>query len=138
MDFKKKLKMRLYTALGCIVIGLAMIAADWVWETENELLSAFGFALIGCGIVRIRNYFLITKNEETIRKREIAEKDERNIAISNRAKSAAFSIYLFLVCVAVIAAEFMGKSALASGLAFSVCALLVLYWASYYVIRKRI
>ena len=68
------------------ILGLVMIAAFNIIETENNFLSSFGFALVVIGIVHIRNYIMITKNEETIKKRQIAETDERNIAIANKAK----------------------------------------------------
>ena len=85
MDFKKKLKTRLYTAISYIVIGIVMIIVSNILKTDNDFLSSFGLALSVCGVVRIRNYFIITKNDETIRKQEIAETDERNISISNKA-----------------------------------------------------
>lgn len=137
MEFKKKLKIRLYIAIAYIAVGLVMAVAVNILETENNFLSSFGIGLIVCGIVRVRNYFRIAKNEETIRKQEIAETDERNIAISNRAKSAAFAIYLLLTCTIVVVLEIMNKSELATILSLTICALVLLYCISYWIIRKR-
>ena len=95
MDFKKKLKVRLFTAISYIILGLALIITFNLIKTNNNFLSSFGFALVIIGVVHIRNYLMITKNEETIKKRQIAETDERNIAISSKAKAfhSLFMLY---------------------------------------------
>ena len=89
MEFKKKLKTRLYIAIIYISLGIMMITGTFAIKTDNDFISSFGFALVVMGIVRIRNYFMITKNEETIKKQQIAETDERNLSILNKAKSNA-------------------------------------------------
>lgn len=137
MDFKKKLKTRLYIAILYIVLGVMMIAGTFVSKTENSFISSFGFAIVIAGIVRIRNYRLITKNEETIRKQQIAETDERNLSIMHSAKNAAFSIYLLLSCTAVIILSLVNMHEAATRISYSVGLLVLIYWISYWIIRKK-
>lgn len=137
MDFKKKLKIRLFVAIGYIVLGLVMIVAFNIIDTENDFLSSFGFALIVVGVVRIRNYRIITKTEETITKYQIAETDERNIAIANKAKSISFIIYVILASVAVIVLGILNKTQLAGILSATICVLVIIYWISYWIINKK-
>ena len=137
MTFREKLKKRLYLAIGYLIAGVILIILAAVLKLENEFLSSFGFALVVCGLVRVRNYKRITKSDESIRRQEIAETDERNISIANRAKSWAFSLYVFLTCVLVIALEVLNREELVNILGGSVCALLLLYWGSYWIIRRR-
>ena len=136
MDFRKKLKIRLYLALSYIVLGVALIVIFNIANIKNEFLSYCGFALLVIGIARTRNYFLITKNEESITKKQIAETDERNISIANRAKSVAFYVYVLLSCVAVIALELFEKTELATFVSATVCVLIIIYWVSYLIINK--
>jgi len=89
------------------------------------------------GIARIRHYFLITKNEETIQKREVAESDERNIYISSKARSIAFYIYVLAVSLAVIVFHILGKTEIAVFLSYTVCLLLAIYWITYFIVRKK-
>ncbi len=138
MPFKKKLKTRLFVAVGYLIIGIIMIVVFNLLETDNNFLSSFGFALVTIGIVRVRNYLLITKSEETIRKQQIAETDERNIFIANRAKSISFTIYVLLACVSVIVLEILSKTELAMILSGTVCIMLLIYWVSYWIIRKKL
>lgn len=137
MDFEKKLKIRLYTAIAYTAIGIIMIVVFNLFKNDNNFLSYFGAGILVCGIARIRNYFLITKNEDTIRKRKIAETDERNIFISQRAKTAAFNVYIIIVCTAVIIFGIIGKNELTVILEFTVCILVFIYWISYWIISKK-
>ncbi len=137
MDFKKKLKTRRNLAIGYIIAGLVMIGISFFVKTEGDFLSAFGLAVLVCGVVRIRNYRIITRSDERIKQQEIAETDERNVLIADRAKSRAFSIYLMVACIAVIVCAFMGNQLLTQVIGFSVCGLVLLYWISYYIIRKK-
>jgi len=137
MDYKKKLKQRLYIAIIYIALGVMMITGIFAIKTDNDFISSFGFAMIIMGIVRVRNYFLITKNEETIRKQEILETDERNIAIQNKAKSVTFSIYTLLLATAVIILSLFNMHEIAKWIAYAVLLLVVIYWISYWIIRKK-
>ena len=137
MEFKKKLKIRLWVAISYIVLGIAMATVTIVSKTENQFISSFGLALAVMGIARIRNYFLITKNEDTLRKREIAETDERNVSIVNKAKSAAFTVYILLAGIFVIVMGLLDKIELALWVSYSVSLLVLIYWVCYIVYQKK-
>ncbi len=137
MDFKKKLKTRLYLAISYIVLGIGMIAAGLITKTDNQFVSSFGLALAVVGIVRLKQYFVITKNEERIRKQEIAETDERNISIVHRARSITFSVYVLIACLTVIVLSFMQLHQVAMWISFSVFVLIAIYWITYFIVRRK-
>ncbi len=137
MDYKKKLKSRLNIAITYIVLGVMFIVGTFITKTENDFISTFGFMMIIMGLVRIRNYRMITKDEDTIRKQQIIETDERNISIINKAKSAAFAVYILILGVAVIVLSFMGMHESAKWVAYSVCLLVVIYWICYFIYQKK-
>lgn len=137
MDFRKKLKIRLFVAIGYIILGLVMIIVFNLFDFPNNFLSSWGIALIVIGIAQIKKYFLITKNEESIKKRQIAESDERNISIANKAKSISFILYVVLASIAVIVLEFLNLTRFALLISGSVCLLVLIYWISYFIISKR-
>ena len=138
MDYKNKLKSRLTIAIIYLVLGVIMIAGTFITKTDNDFISAFGFAMAIMGIVRIRHYRMITKNEETIRKQQILETDERNISIMHKAKSTAFSIYFLLLGTAVIVLSLFNMHEAARWIAYSVCLLVVIYWICYWVYQKKL
>ena len=102
MNFKKKLTTRLVVGIVYIVLGVALIVTGLLTQSENAFWSSFGLALVVIGLVRIRNYRLITRNDERMWAQEIAETDERNVYIVHQARSAAFYIYVMIASVAVI------------------------------------
>lgn len=138
MDFKKKLKIRLYTAIIYVVLGVMIIVGAFVSKPENDFISSFGLILSVIGIARIRNYFIITKSEESIKKQQIAETDERNISIANKAKSAAFLIYVLILAIAVIILSLLNMQSIAKWLSYSVCLLITIYWVCYLIYQKKL
>ena len=55
MNFKEKLKVRLYLGIGYIIIGLAMIIIFNIVNTGIEFLSSMGLALIVVGFIKIKH-----------------------------------------------------------------------------------
>lgn len=138
MNFKKKLKTRLYTAITYVVLGTLMIVGGLITNTTNEFISCFGFALVVIGIANIRKYYIITKNEESIKKQEITETDERTISIVHKARSTTFSIYIFLSCTIVIILSLLNMHDIAKWIAYSVLLLISIYWICYFVYQKKL
>ncbi len=138
MNFKKKLQTRLYVACICIVLGVVMITIPFLIPLADDFLSSFGFAMMVVGLARVRNYRMITKTEETIKKQEITETDERNLEIINRARSAAFSIYLLILAAGVMVLSLFGMHEVAKWISYAVLLLVLIYWICYLVYRKKL
>lgn len=137
MEFKQKLKQRLYIAVSYIVLGLILIIADILNQFENRFIFTFGFTLLIMGILRIFNYSKITADEASIRKREVAETDERNRMLSERAKSWAFSFSLMAAGFVVIVLSFLGYQDQAMYFAWYVCGQTLLYWFFWIILGKK-
>lgn len=137
MKFEQRLKIRFWVAVSYIVLGMVMIPLFW-WVFPHEMLSTMGFAIMVVGVARLRNHFRITKNKETLRKREIAETDERNITIMDKSRSITFLLSILLFCVGILVFHLLGKSLVADVLSGCVCLMLVIYWVTYCIVSKKI
>ncbi len=135
MDFKKRMKIRLWTNIIYIVLGVAMIAVGLITKTDNEFVSSFGLTLTVVGLALIKKN--IITSEEKLKRREIAENDERNIAIVHKARSWAFSFYVILGCLAVIVLSLLSLHDVASWIGISVFSLIAIYWICYFVVRRK-
>ena len=135
MDFKKRMKIRLWTNIIYIVLGVAMIAVGFITKTDNEFVSSFGLTLTVVGLVLIKRN--IVTSEEKLKRREIAENDERNIAIVHKARSWAFSFYVILGCLAVIVLSLLSLHDIARWISVGVFSLIAIYWICYFIVRKR-
>lgn len=137
MEFKKKLKTRLYIAVSYIVLGLILILADALNHFDNDFSFSFGVALVVMGAVRLIRHKKITKDDTSIRKQEIAETDERFLMMSERAKSWAFSFSLLAGGLGVIVLSLLGKHSQAQPFAWYVCGMIFLYWICWNILRKK-
>ena len=135
MDFRKRMKIRLWTNIIYILLGIAMIVVGFITKTENEFVSSFGLTLTVVGLALIKKN--IITSEEKLKRREIAENDERNIAIVNKARSWAFSFYVILGCLAVIVLSLLSFHDIAGWISVGVFSLIAIYWICYFIVRKK-
>ena len=137
MDFRKKMKQRLWIAISYIALGLILVIADAVNHFENYFFSSFGFALVIMGILRIIRHRKTMRNDQSIRKQELAESDERIRMIAERARSRVFSLSVTGAGILVIVLNILGHHDAALPFAWYVCGMVVLYWICFSVIRKK-
>ena len=137
MEFKKKLKQRLYIAVSYIVIGLVLIAADALNHFENQFFFSFGIALIVMGILRLIRHRKITRDDASIHRQEVAETDERTLMMNEKARGWAFACSILIAGVAVIVLSLLGKHEAAQPFAWYVCGQICLYWVCWCIIRKK-
>ena len=137
MEFKKKLKIRWYTAAVFILLGIALIVVAVLGSFENDFFVAYGGALIVMGILRLIQHRRITKDEKSVRSREVAESDERFRMISERARSLAFSWSIVAAGIVVIVLSLMGKHDAAQPFAWYVCGMAALYWIFWVILGKK-
>ncbi|MDY3972403.1 MAG: DUF2178 domain-containing protein [Clostridia bacterium] len=137
MEFRKKLKVRLYTAIAYIIIGAVFIGISFTRLGANEMISSFGAVFAVMGIARIVQYLRITKDEESIHQREIAETDERNVMIWTKARSLAFSIYILAAALAVVVLYLMNMNFAGKIVAYNLFGFVAVYWICYFIISRK-
>lgn len=135
MEFKNKLKIRVLISAIIGILGIVLMCIG-LFRSE-ERVSSFGLCFVVIGIARIMQYKRIIKNEETLHKRQIAETDERNVMLWTKARSLAFSVYIILCAVAIIALNILDLSIYADILAYNLIAFAVIYWISYFIISRK-
>ena len=120
-----------YILLGGVLVGLGFA------EIVDSFWSGMGSAFLIVGALRLLRLYRFRKNESYREKMEVAEKDERNHFI--RSKAWAWAGYLFImICgAAVIVLKLMGLEEWSLAASYSVCLLLLLYWISYLILRKK-
>ena len=137
MDFKKKIKIRIGLAVSYIVLGIAMIVVFNLVDTGVEFLSSMGFAVAVIGIARLRQYSRLIKDDALMKKQEVRENDERNVGISEKARAITLTIYVLVACLAVIVLQVLKLGLISTIVSGSVCLILVIYWITYLILRKK-
>ena len=137
MEYKKKLKQRLFVNLAWAVLGAGMILYWFLSGTGNTYSLSLGIVFIIMGIIRTVQYNHIVHDKKAMKEKEIAETDERNKMMSERAKSWTFSLSLFIAGDICIILSLLGKHEAAQPFAWYVCGMTAVYWICWNIIRKK-
>ena len=121
----------LLLAAGLTLFGLGFA------EVVDEFWSGMGSALLVIGIVRLLRFYRLKKNEGYREKMETAQTDERNQFIRMKAWSWAGYLFIMVTAIATIIFRILGQDLLSQVAGYSVCLMLVLYWVSYFVLKKK-
>ena len=122
--------------IALIVAGLALIGLGFV-EIVDEFWSGMGSALLVIGIIRLLRFYRLKKNEAYRDKMETAVTDERNQFIRMKAWSWAGYLFIMVSAIATIIFRVLGQDLLCQVASGAVCLMLVLYWVSYFVLKKK-
>lgn len=135
MDYKKKLKTRLNTAIIMISVGIIFTVSSIF--ADSEMASTFGAVFLVMGIARVVQYKRLLNDPEEMRRREIVETDERNVMLWTKARSLAFVIYIIALGIAVIVLQLMEMSRAANIVSLCMMGFIVIYWICYFIIVKK-
>ena len=121
----------IYLFLGGILLTLGFVGII------DEFWSGLGFALIFVGILRLVYYFRLEKNPELKERVKTEINDERNRFIRN--KAWAFSGYLFIIIagICLIVFKIIGQDLLSLAASYAVCLIMILYWISYIILKRK-
>ena len=136
MEIKKKMMWRIWVYITYILIGAVFCVLRYL-GMGSDMLFSIGVAFIVCGAVQSVRIIRLVNNPEKMEERSIAEKDERNIMLWNKARSLAFAIYIFAAAIGMAVMYIMGQETVGLTLAYSICGLVIIYWISYYILRSK-
>ena len=120
-----------YVIIGCVLIGFAVL------EKLDSFWSGMGSALLVVGLINLLKIHRLNKNEEYREKLEIEVSDERLQFIRNKAWAWSGYLFVLISAVACIVFKVMNLDQLSLYASFSVCLVLVLFWASHAIIKRK-
>lgn len=104
----------LLTVLGLILTVLGLVFIKTIINPQGIMLAlpyiciGIGCGIFGHGVGNVINNKVIKNNPDIEKKVEIEKKDERNIAIANKAKAKAYNLMIFVFATLIIAFALMG------------------------------
>ena len=130
MDKKNTYPIALLAA-GLVLMGLGFA------EIVDEFWSGMGSALLVIGVIRLLRFYRLKKNEAYREKTETAVTDERNQFIRMKAWSWAGYLFIMVSAVATIIFKVLSQDLLCQVASGAVCLMLVLYWISFFILKKK-
>ena len=127
---------RMYLSLFWILVGAALFvcgAMEWI----DSYWSGMGGGFLAVGILQLIRHIRYRKNEDYREKVDVASSDERNRFLTGKAWAWAGYLFVLVSGVVTIALKVMGQDQWSLAASYALCLLLVLYWGSYLVLKRK-
>ena len=119
-----------------IVVGAVLVALAFAGKVDS-FYNGMGSALLVVGVLQLLRFYRFNKNAAYREKVEVAETDERNHFIRNKAWAWAGYAFILIAAVACIVLKIVGQELLSMAASGAVCLMLVLFWISYLVLKRK-
>ena len=129
-------KEKLIVSIIEIIVGGALLISS-LFGVVDEFWSGMGTSLFIIGVIFLSKNIKYKTNKEYREKLDIETNDERNKYISLKAWAWAGYIFVLLGGVGTIIFKLIGKEDLMMMASASVCLIMILYWISHTVLKKK-
>lgn len=124
-----------FTAL--LVVGATLYILAELMELIDSFWSGMGLGFVvisGLRLVQIARY---KNNDEYAKKITVANNDERNQFLANKARSTAFYNSILLEAIVGIVLHIIGKAEIAQVILTVLCGQLIIYWVTYVFLKSK-
>ena len=119
-----------------IILGIALFICG-TFGIIDSYWSGMGGGLMGAGIVFLVRSIRYKRDPDFKEEYDIEISDERNKYIRLKAWSWAGYLFVLITAVGTIVYKLLGRADLMMFCSVSVCLIVVLYWLSYLVLKKK-
>lgn len=127
---------RLALGVVYIIIGVLLSVLSFV-SIVDEWWQSFGVAIFIVGIVDIIRYIKYRRNVEYKEKVDLSNSDERNRFLSMKAWSWAGYMFVIISGIGVIGFQIAGLRVWSIACSYCVCLIMILYWISYTILKRK-
>ena len=127
---------RMYLSLFWLLLGVVLVVCSMT-EVIDSYWSGMGGGFAGVGIAQLIRHLRYRKNEEYREKVDVETNDERNRFLAGKAWAWAGYLFVLVSGVATIALKVLGQDQWSLAASCALCLLLVLYWGSYLVLKRK-
>lgn len=127
---------RMYLSIFWVLLGAALFICSALGMVDSYW-SGMGGGFLAVGIIQLIRHIRYRKNEEYREAVDVAVSDERNRFLTGKAWAWAGYLFVLISGVATIALKIAGQDQWSLAASFALCLLLVLYWGSYLVLKRK-
>ena len=127
---------RLVLGLVYIIIGVLLSVLSFIGIVD-EWWQSFGIAICIVGIVDIIRYMKYRSNADYKEKVDLSSNDERNRFLAMKAWSWAGYLFVIISGLGVIGFQIAGLRVWSIACSYCVCLIMVLYWISYILLKRK-
>ena len=130
------MRRNMYFSLLWVALGAALITCHLAGLIESYWYS-MGISLLVVGILQLLRFRRYRKDGAYREKVDTENSDERNKFIANKAWAWAGYAFVMIAAVAAIAFKIAGREDLMMFCSGSVCLIVLLYWGSYMILKRK-
>ncbi len=119
-----------------VILGIALNVAVFVAGLD-EFWSGVGTAFVFVGVLQLIRWGKYSRNSEYRTKVDVEINDERNRYLALKAWGWAGYMFVIICAVASIVLRILGNETLSTVSSMGVCLVLILYWVSYFVLKRK-
>ena len=131
-----KISKRIIASIVWIIVGIVLTICSFL-NLVDSYWSGMGTALLIVGILQVIRFVRYQKNPSYKETVDTNAQDERNRFIAMKAWSWAGYLLVMIAAVASIALRALGYNDYSMIASLYVCIILVLYWVSYWILKKK-
>lgn len=124
--------------LGIVyIISGVLLSSLGFFSIVDEWWQSFGIAFLIVGIVDIIRYLRYRSNADYKEKVDLISSDERNRFLAMKAWSWAGYLFVMIAGIGVIGFQIAGMKVWSIACSYCVCLIMILYWISYAVLKRK-
>lgn len=127
---------RFIASITEIILGIILIVLGSL-QVVDSYWTGMGTALVTVGVVQLIRQLRYKTDKAYKENVDVAVKDERNRFLAMKAWSWAGYAYVLLCAVASIVLKIAGYEDLMFFCGYSVCLIVLTYWISYLILKKK-
>lgn len=131
-----KFSKRIIASIVWIVVGIVLTICSF-FNLVDSYWSGMGTALLIVGILQVIRFIRYLKNPSYKEAVDTNAQDERNRFIAMKAWSWAGYLLVMIAAVTSIALKVLGYDDYSMIASLCVCVIVVLYWVSYWILKKK-
>ena len=132
----KNNRRRILISMMWVLLGAGLIVAGRVAEMD-EFWSGAGTGFVFVGILQLFRWSKYARNAEYREKMDVEAGDERNRYLAAKAWSWAGYLFVIIGAVACIGLRIAGLNEWSLAASGAMCLMLVLYWGSYWILKRK-
>ena len=127
---------RIIASIVWITVGIGLSACSF-FDLVDSYWSGMGFALLVIGILQMIRFVRYQKDSAYKEAVDTNTQDERNRFIAMKAWSWTGYLFVIIAAIASIALRALGYGDYSMLASLCVCIIIVVYWISYWILRRK-
>ncbi|MBQ7668326.1 MAG: hypothetical protein IJS47_03270 [Clostridia bacterium] len=128
---------RLALSIFWVVLGALLIGLSIAEILDSSVYSGMGGALVAVGFIRLIQIIRYRKDENYREKIDVQVKDERNKFLHLQSWAWTGYIIVLVEGIGAVVALVLGQETVQMVLAYSVCAIILVYWITYMILSRK-